>query len=164
MARPRADVGDSESAKRIRETLHQAALYWFSGIGRTHHDVLIRACWYTGEDRVRTLKRRIRVYLANPPLDDPAILSTVIDGYFRRGGTVAATSRGRAIIGTPLQPASLLKQLKESIDRRNRAAERCAKVVAAMPELEDIFRVISEIDDATAAAAAAGFVPESGVD
>jgi hypothetical protein len=136
MVRPRADVGDSEGAQRLRETLRQAALFWFSGLGRTPRDVLIRACRYTGETREKTLQRRFPAYIAKPPLDDQAIFHTVMDGYFRRGGIVTATNRGRVIIGTPWPPASdphqkrlLLKQLKTSEKRRELAAVRCAKVV-----------------------------------
>jgi hypothetical protein len=74
MVRPKADAGDSIDAMRLRETLRQAALFWFSGLGRTHRDVLIRAFLYTGETREKTLQRRLPAYLARPPLDDPAIL------------------------------------------------------------------------------------------
>ena len=144
MARPRAEVGDSENAKRMRQTLRRAALFWFSGLGKSHRDVIVRACWFTGETRVRTVQRRFPAYLANPPFDDQALVITVFDGYHRRGGIVAAENTGHIIIGNPLEPISgphrgparkrqaLIRHLKSTNERHDRAAKRCAELLESL--------------------------------
>jgi hypothetical protein len=162
MARPRAEVGDSENAKRMQETLRRAALFWFSGLGKFHRHVLVRACQFTGETRVKTLQRRFPAYLANPPFDDQAIVITVFDGYHRRGGIVAARTQprrpscrdscppcgavnsGRIIIGKSWEPISgphrgparerqaLIRHLRSTNERHDRAAKRCAELLESL--------------------------------
>lgn len=168
VARPRADIGDSEDAKKLRETLRQAALLWFAGLGRSLRDVALTACRYTGEHREKTVQRRLSAYLASPPLDDFAIFLTVIDGHQGRGGATAFSSRGRKIIRSPFDPTRMTSAphrrkarrqmaLRQHLRARNqqlkRAALRCAKIVASQPELDYTFRRATQVDDAIAQAA-----------
>ena len=128
----------------MRETLRRAALFWFSGLGKSRRDVVVRACRFTGETRVRTVWRRFPAYLANPPFDDQAIVITVFDGYHRRGGIVAAVNSGRIIIGKSWEPISgphrgparerqaLIRHLRSTNERHDRAAERCAELLESL--------------------------------